>query len=381
MNPAPRILVVAGEVSGDMHAARVIEEIRQQAPQAHFFGIGGDACAAQGMQIHHHTREMAVMGIVEVLKRYGFFRKVFHAMVALATRERPDAVLLIDYPGFNLRFAKQMHARGIKVIYYICPQVWAWHRERIPKMAAVVDHLITIFPFEAAHFDGTDLAITYAGHPLIDSARAALAEPPATLPWPGDAAAKRIALLPGSRRQELERMLPVMCGAALELESDAIPVSFLLACPSEHEVALVRDYFATGAPRPRHLEIVAGQTRQILRQADAGLITAGTATIEAALMDCPMLVVYRTSSLTYAMAKRLIKIPHIGMVNIVADALVCPEYVQSDASPANLAAGLRPLLSDTPARREMQQGLEQARDRLGDGGGYARTATTILAQL
>ena len=379
MNHAPRILVVAGEVSGDMHAARVIEEIQHHAPDARFFGIGGDACAAQGMQVHHHTREMAVMGIVEVLKRDGFFRKVFHEMVALADAEHPDAVLLIDYPGFNLRFAKQMHARGIKVIYYICPQVWAWHRERIPQMAAIVDHLITIFPFEAAHFDGTGLAITYAGHPLIDSAHAALAESPTDLPW-GDKR-PRIALLPGSRRQELERMLPVMCGAAVELEATTNDVTFLLACPSDHEAAIVRDYLASGAPRPRRLEIVAGQTRQVLRQADAGLITAGTATIEAALMDCPMLVVYRTSPMTYAIGKRLIKVPHIGMVNIVAGQLVCPEYVQSDATPANLAAGLIPLLSDTPERRRMLAGLEHARAQLGEGGGYARTATTILAQL
>jgi lipid-A-disaccharide synthase len=372
-------MVIAGEVSGDMHAARVIEEMRTHAPTAQFFGVGGDACAAQGMDVRYHTRDMAVMGLVEVLKRYPFFRKVFHEMVQLADSERPDAVLLIDYPGFNLRFAKQLHARGIKVIYYICPQVWAWHRERIPQMAATIDHLITIFPFEAAHFEGTGLDITYAGHPLIDTAQAALAEPPADLPW--GATTKRVALLPGSRRQELDRMLPVMCGAAIQLEATMADISFLLPCPSEREARMVRDYFAGGGARPQQLEIIVGQTRQVLRQADAGLITSGTATIEAALMDCPMLVVYRTSPLTYAIGKRLIKVPHIGMVNIVADALVCPEYVQADATPQRLAAGLLPLLSDTPERQRMLAGLQSARDKLGDPGGYTRAAATILSLL
>ncbi len=374
----PKLMIIAGEVSGDMHAARLIAALRDRVPGLDVFGIAGDACAAEGVRVRYHVKDMAVMGLVEVLRRYGFFRRVLHEMIDLARRERPDAVLLVDYPGFNLRLAAQVHAMGIKVIYYICPQVWAWHRSRIPDMARIVDRLITIFPFEPDHFAGTGLKTTFAGHPLVDATAAARAAAPQELPWRGT---RRIALLPGSRAQEIGRILPVLWQAAAELDRTTRDCGFLIAAPSARETPLLDRVIAGLSNGPARIGIVAGQTRDVLRQAHAAMVASGTATLEAALMGCPMAVVYKVAPLTYQIGKRLIRVPHIGMVNIVAGRAVCPEFIQHRATPEALADAIRPLLEDTPQRRAMVAAFEDVRIRLGEGGAHERAADIVAAEL
>ena len=181
-----RLVIIAGEVSGDMHAARLVEAIRRKAPDSRFYGIGGDELRKAGMTVWHDAREMAVMGLTEVIARYPFFRRVFFDLLDRTRTLRPDAVIPVDYPGFNLRFSARAHALGFKVLYFICPQVWAWHRSRIPKMAQVVDRLIAIFPFEPEVFRGTGLRVDFVGHPLVDEVQRVLAEPVAPLPWRGE---------------------------------------------------------------------------------------------------------------------------------------------------------------------------------------------------
>ena len=215
-------LVVAGEVSGDMYAARLVRELRDRMPEATFFGIGGDRMREAGVEILHHVDEMAVTGIAEAVARLSFFRRVFNEMVATARERSPRAVILVDYPDFNLRFAHAVHGTGPKVFQYVCPQVWAWRRGRIPAMARVVDRLITIFPFEKQHFEGTGLAVDYVGHPLADEAGMPAGESPPSLPWPGE---PRIALLPGSRTNEIERILPVFWQAAGRIQEQRPAVS------------------------------------------------------------------------------------------------------------------------------------------------------------
>ena len=267
---------------------------------------------------------------------------------------------------------------GQKVVYYICPQVWAWHRSRIPKMARIVNRLIVIFPFEPDVFKDTSLKVDFVGHPLVDIAEKALAEPLKDLPWKGDA---RIALLPGSRHQEIDRIFPSMLSGAALLEKQVPDAAFIVASPSEEIAAKVRGILAAQSDKPACCEVVVGETRQVLRQARAAMVASGTATIETALMGCPMIVVYKAAALTYFFGRMLVKIPHIGMVNVVARRLVCPEFIQGNATPSALAAALEPLLDDTPERKEMLEGLREVSALLGEGGASARAAALVLQEL
>lgn len=372
------VLVIAGEVSGDQRAAEVIRAVRAQHPDISFWGIGGPEMRAAGAETLHDIREMAVMGLVEVLRRYFFFRRVFNEMIAVAVTKKPDAVLLVDYPGFNLRFAAQMKQRGIKVIYYICPQVWAWHRSRIPKMAQIVDRLLAIFPFEPEVFTGTNLKVDFVGHPLVDVAQAARNASPRSLPWQGEPC---IALLPGSRRQEIERILPPIWQAAGIMQQQNPNASFILAAPSEAVAKIVRATLASLSNGPTKWELVIDQTRAVLRQARAALVASGTATLETALMNCPMLVVYKTSLPTYLIGRQLIRVNHIGMVNLIAGRTVCPEFIQHDATPEKLAVALTPLLGETTERAAQLTGLAEVATKLGAPGAANRAADILLTEL
>ena len=370
-----RLLVVAGEVSGDQHAAAVLRALHERDPAVEAVGIGGDAMAAAGAKLLVHVREMAIFGVFAALAKYPHFRRVFGSVLREVDRHPPSAALLVDYGGFNLRLAPQLRIRGIPVLYYVSPQVWASRPGRIPQMAASVDRLMVIFPFEPEVYADTDLTVEYVGHPLVDEARAALADPAPDLPWPGT---PRVALLPGSRTQEIEHILPRMAAAARRLEAVHPEIGFLAAAPNEDIANLVRTVWERTADRPSRWAVATGQTRDVLRQANAAMVASGTATVDAALMGCPMIVVYVTSAPLYALARRLVKIPHIGMVNLIAGHELCPEFIQNRATPGAMAAALAPLLSNTDARRIQLSGLKDVASRLGDGGTATRVAHRVL---
>ncbi len=372
------LLIVAGEVSGDMHAALLLEAIRRRDPSVQAFGIGGDRLRAAGMEILFDVKDTAVMGFCDVVRRLGFFRRVFKELLNLARERRPDAVLLVDYPGFNLRFAAASHAAGLKVIYYICPQVWAWNRRRIPRMAAVLDRLIAILPFEPEVFAGTRLRVDYAGHPLVDEIHEALAGAPSPLPWSGE---PRIALLPGSRTQEIERLLPALCEAAVLIERQRPTASFLIAAPSAEQGNLIRRLLERLPQRPARLAVVDGGMRQVLRQARAVLVKSGTGSLEAALIGCPAVIVYKTSPLTYWLGRRVVKLDHIGIANLIADRRICPELVQYEATPTAMAQALLPLIDESPERAAMLKGYEEVRKLLGAGGATEHAADIVLAEI
>lgn len=377
MRTRPELMIIAGEISGDMHAAAMVHALRKRVPGLSAYGIGGPAMREAGVQTTCDVDDMTLVGFGEVFRRLPFYRRVFFDMLKLAREKKPDAVILVDFPGFNLRFATRVHRLGIHTIYYICPQVWAWNRRRIPRMAAAIDRLIAIFPFEAAHFEGTGLKVSFAGHPLVDEAAAVRAEPPPDLPWHGK---PRVAILPGSRPSEIERMLPVMGAAARRVERRFPRAGFIVACPGQEQAKLVEQLRGSieGPARPA---VVTGHTRHVLLQADAALVASGTATVEAALMGCPMVIAYRMSLLTYVMGRLLVRVPHIGMVNIIADRRVCPELVQSEATPDALAEAVMPLLEDTPERRAMVAELERVQEKLGHGGAADRAAEQVLESL
>lgn len=347
-------MVVAGEESGDMHAAKIVAGLRAREPGVVCWGIGGEHLRRAGMEILVPAAEMAVMGLTEVLRRYGFFKQVFTRMVREAAARKPDVVLLVDYPGFNLRLAERLHQQGFQVVYYICPQVWAWKRSRIGKMARILDRLMVIFPFETQVFAHTSLRVHFVGHPLVEEARQVRTAPPVNLPWKGT---EHIALLPGSRRHEICRILPVMLETAALLQGNNPERSFIIAAPSEEARELAATLLGQ-CQAPLQVEIVVGKTRQVLRQARGSLVASGTATIEAALQHCPMIIVYKTAALTYALARLLVRgVKHIGMVNIVAGHLLCPEFIQHKARADEMAAATETILRDGPEREKMIAGL------------------------
>jgi len=369
------IMIIAGEVSGDMHAADVVRAVQRRLPNVEFYGIGGERMRNVGVDTLYDTDDMAVMGVTEVLRRFRFFKTVFYEMVDLAFRRKPDAAFLVDYPGFNLRLAAKLHAMGIKVIYYICPQVWAWNRSRIPRVAEVVDKLITIFPFEARHFAGTDLDVEFAGHPLVDEANALLAKPPAELPW-GDRPG--VALLPGSRVHEIGRLLPVMWKAAALLDRQSPGLDFIIATPSDRETGLIGKMIAGFSGGPTRYHVVPGKTREVLRQARAAMVASGTATIETALMSCPMVITYKLAPLTHLLAKLLVRVEYAGMVNIVAGKEICPEFLQYRATPTALTRAITPLINDTPERKRMLEELRAVVATLGSGGAAEHAAGMLV---
>ncbi len=373
------LMIIAGEVSGDNLAAGLIRALRKRDPNLHFFGIGGEALRAEGVDILQDNSAMAVMGFTEVFVRLAFFRRIFNQMTEIAATRRPAAVILVDYPGFNLRFAGVMRKLGIPVIYYVCPQVWAWNRQRIPKMARSVNRLLTIFPFEKDLLADSGMKIDFVGHPLVAPALAQRLAQPQPLPGSGT---PRLALLPGSRRHEIDRLLPVMLEAATLLERDFPTLSCLVACPTESAALDMEKRLAChGGAKPSRLVAVGGVTREVLKQAHAAAVASGTATVETALMRCPMVVVYRTARLTYALARLLVKVPFIGMVNLVAGRAVCPELVQHALTPDSLSTALRPLLSPTAERTAMLTGLDEVIHRLGEPGADDRAAACVLEEI
>lgn len=353
-----KVMIVAGERSGDLHAARLIRELRTVRSDVEFFGIGGDAMREEGVRTVVDAVDMAVLGFFEVLKRYSFFKRVFRQMTGLLKSQKPDALLLVDYPGFNLRLAEKAHELGIPVLYYISPQVWAWHKSRIPKMARILDLLMVIFPFEVDVFKGTGLKTVFVGHPLVESVKRTLAKPETDLPWP--AGSRRVGILPGSRKQEIERILPVMLQAAAELHRRDPETSFLVAAADESGRRMIDAQLAALPEAQKRLFIVVtGQMREVARQARAAMVCSGTATVETALLRCPMIVVYRTTALTYWLGRRLIRVKWLGMVNLVADRTLCPEFIQQDAEPEAMAEALQPLLEGGDARKAQLAGLEE----------------------
>ncbi len=369
-----QIMIIAGEVSGDMHAARLVEQLKILDPTLTFFGVGGTELRKAGVDTLYDIKDTAVVGLVEVLKRYGFFRRMFENLLAIAAKRRPAAVILVDYPGFNLRFAKKTHALGLKNIYYICPQVWAWNKGRIPEMARTLDMLMPIFPFEAKHFEGSGLSVKFPGHPLIDEAGDISRYETPVLPWRGS---PRVALLPGSRRNEISKILPAMLEASAIIENRHPDASFMIPTPTEDIDVMVRDMIAHTPIKAVKIDIVRNMTRNVMKQATAGLIKSGTATIEASLMECPMVITYKAAALTYHIFMTLVSIKDFGMVNIVAGKRICPELIQVDCNAKLMADAIEPLLSNTDQRNEMLKEIRAANSLLGSKGASARAAEFV----
>lgn len=378
MDTPLKILILAGEVSGDMHGAALMKALRESTDRPIIFrGMGGNEMQAEGAQLLYHTDQMAAMGIGEVFRQIRFFKRVLHEMIQTGLEWQPDVVLTIDYAGFNRRVAQALHDQGLKTVQYISPKVWAWNAKRIYAIAKAFDLLLCIFPFEPACYAPTTLKTIFVGHPLVARAEETRREPPPVLPWEGT---YRIGLLPGSRRAEIRRILPTLLKAAVRIEREKKgDCSFIIPAVTPTMRREVETVLTAASQKPARLHIIDGQARHVMNQAHAALIASGTATLEASLMLCPTVLTYRVTFSTYLFAKVMIKtLRFVGLTNIIADREVMPELLQYGFTPERAAAALLPLLDDTPQRRKMLADMAEVNAALGDAHASQRAAKAVI---
>jgi lipid-A-disaccharide synthase len=370
------VLVSCGEPSGDLYAADLVHHLRERAGPVELFGLGGDRLEAEGGRLLAHVRELAVVGLLEVLRHLRRLRVVFRSVLDEVERERPAVAVLVDYAEFNLRLARELKARGVPVVYYVSPQVWAWRRGRMRAIRDSIARMIVIFPFEEPLYREAGVPVTFVGHPLVDLARPA-ADRAAFLAGQGlDPGRPVLAVLPGSRRQEVAHNLEPIAGALRLLRARRADLQLAVAVAPSLDPALL-DPHLSGLPVTR----VAGHTHALLGAARAGIVASGTATVEAALMDLPMVVVYRLSPLTYALGRPFVRVPHYAMANLIAGREVVKELIQSDFRPEAVAREVLALLEDRARRDGVREGLGRIRDRLGPPGASARAAAVVAQVL
>lgn len=363
------ILFVAGEASGDLHAAAVANELRVRHAPYELTGIGGDAMRDAGVKLLHHVEQFAVMGFVEVLRHVPRHWALLRELRTRIRTGNTALLVLIDYPGFNMKLAAEATTAGIPVLYYITPQVWAWGAGRLWRLAETVTRAAVILPFEEKLLRDHGVKATFVGHPLLDRAEhmSTRAEARGALGLPSESSV--LALFPGSRAQEISRHLDAFVATARELERRR---------PGLRVVVSAAPHMALDARRCPY-PIVHSASFTVLRAADAAMCKSGTTTLEAAVAGCPLVVAYRTNALTYAAARRLVKIPNIGLVNVVAGHRIAPEFVQDALQPSRVADALEPLLDPHHAlRAEMLTELAAVRASLGTAGAARRVATMAL---
>lgn len=373
MDAAPKVVIVAGEASGDLHGADLIKTLRQLLPNLKCTGIGGPGLAAQGVELIYRAEDLSVVGITEVLPKAGRLLGALRGLKRHLRQTRPDLLVLIDFPDFNFRLGKAAKRLGIKVLYYISPQVWAWRQGRARTMEGFVDRLAVVFPFEKEFMSqvAPGLDTTFVGHPSLD--RPDDAAESSTLPVPAEA--ELVGLLPGSRMSEISRLLPLMLKAAEIMNSRRSGLHFILPLAPGVKRAEIDPYLKG---HPRGLSVVQGLTSAVMAQARVLLVASGTATLQAALAGTPMVVVYKVGWLNYCLARLMIKVDHIAMPNLIAGREVVPELIQSKADPQTLAEWGLNLLADGHLRQDMVNALGQVRQSLGGAGANQRVAEMAL---
>lgn len=361
-----RYYIIAGEASGDLHGSNLVREMLQLSPDSEFRGWGGDLMEAAGVSVVKHFRDLAFMGFIEVVKNLPTILRNLTFCKQDITSYQPDILILIDYPGFNLRIAEWAHNKGIKIIYYISPQVWAWKENRVKKIRKHVDRMLVILPFEKPFYEKWKYEATYVGHPLVDVIERYQAtgdvRPLSDRPI--------IALLPGSRKQEILVKLPVM----LEVSKQFPDYQFIVAqAPGQEDV-----FYSTLLSGYKNVSGITNQTYRLLSQAKAALVTSGTATLETALFGVPEVVCYKGSNISYQIAKRLIKIKYISLVNLIMDKLVVTELIQDEMNAQNLRKELNLLLNDQGRKAQLNADYSALRKLLKQGGDASLNAARII---
>ena len=373
-----KVLIVAGEASGDLHGANLVRAMGEVDPDIRFYGIGGKRLEDAGVELVARSSEMAVVGLTEVFSKFGFILSVFFRLKKSLAAEKPDLAVLIDYPDFNIPLARAAKKGGVKVFYYISPQVWAWRKGRIRSIKKYVDRMAVIFPFEKDFYEKAGVAVTFVGHPLLDTAWATGSREDVRSKLGLDRRATTVALLPGSRDNEVTRLLPLMTKAAEILSKEFPDAQFVLPVADTLDEGLVTSMIRRSTAK---VLVVADSIYDVLAAADVAVVTSGTATVETALMETPMVVVYRVSGLTYYVGRLLVDVQNIAMANIIAGKTVVVELIQDDATAGAIAKEVAEILRDDIKRSAIVAELKKVRERLGSPGAAKRAARLAVELL
>ena len=376
MAPRPtRVFLVAGERSGDAHGASLMRDLAELRPGIELRGLGGPLMKEQSAGVADWVEEAGVLGLWEVLKKYGWFRQRLEETVSAVEEWKPDAVILIDYPGFNLRLAERLQSLrpATRLLYYISPQVWAWNRRRIPRMGRMLDRMLCIFPFEKDLYESSGLAAEFVGHPFVEELAPRRAHPP---PREDDL----VGWFPGSRLREIQKHFPVMVEATALLRRVSPDLRFLASAASP-QVAGPIHRMIEEAGLENVVRVETGNSRDWMQRCGLGAVASGTATLEAAFLGLPYALVYSVAWPTYAAGRLLIRVPHLGIVNLLAGRQVVPEFLQDDLEPGRLARWVHGLAHDPARRQAMQAEMESTIGRLGQAGGRQRVARAVCEAL
>jgi lipid-A-disaccharide synthase len=369
------IVVITGEASGDAHAARMISELRQLRPDINVKGIGGDNMRAAGAEIMVDFSALAVMGLVEVLKRYRHIKNIFNQLLVELKANKPDLLVLVDYPGFNLKLAKQAKKLGIPVLYYISPKVWAWRAGRVKTIKRYVDKMVVLFPFEVPIYENAGVPVSCVGHPLVDAVKNTLTSKQAKIKTGLKLNRRVIGLFPGSRRSEIDNLLPVMLDAAERIQHRNSNVDVVLPLAPGIDETYINTILAKSAVP---VKVVNDKFYELTAACDAIVAASGTVTLEIALLAVPHFITYRVSPISYHILRRLIKIPYVGLCNIVTGKPVVLELLQDDVTAERLETELTTLLTDQNSKMKAEKIRKQVLMALGPSGGAHNAAQEVL---
>lgn len=372
------MLIVAGEASGDLHGANLVAAMQALHPRLSFYGVGGERIAKAGVHLVAHVADMAVVGLTEVTTKLLMILRVLKNLKKSLDWEKPDLVILIDYPDFNMSLARAAKKRGIKVFYYISPQVWAWRRGRIEDIRCNVDAMAVILPFEEEFYARHGVKVTFVGHPLLDVVKTALSLEEARERIGVHRTWQTVGLLPGSRVSEVQRILPVMIKAGRIIKERVGMVQFVLPVAETLDHTFVKNIIDRGN---LDIRITNGSIYDTLAAVDMAIVTSGTATLETALMVRPMVIVYKVSPLSYLIGRIFVHVAHIGLVNIIAGRTVVPELIQDEASAENIAAAALAIMTDHDRASAIKKELSGIKERLGRPGAAQRAAVLACSLL
>jgi len=370
--------MIAGEASGDLHGSHLVKEMLSLDPRLQFYGVGGEKMKNEGVELIADSKEMAVVGITEVLLKLKSIYRIYRKLKNSLATHSPSLVILIDYPDFNLRFAREAKKKNIPIVYYISPQVWAWRKGRIKKIGRLIKKMIVIFPFEKKIYEQAKIDVDFVGHPLLDSIRSQFSPEEAFQKFSLTSGVATIGLLPGSRMNEVRRHLPPMIEAIPLISKHINPVQFIVPVAPGLDLGDVQNL--VGSKR-ENIRVVENNIYDVMRISDVVIVASGTATIEAAIMGAPMIVVYRVSPLTYLLGKMLIKVKNIGMVNIIAGKTVVPELIQKDVTPQKITGAVVRILENPSKQEEMKKELSSLKEKIGNPGASFRAAQIIISLL
>ena len=370
------IYFVAGEASADNHAAALMYSLRELDADLYFIGRGGPQMRKiADEQFKNWIDDAAVLGLWEVIRKYGYFREQFHETLNEIHESKPDAIVLIDYPGFNLRLARALRKQSPrqKIIYYISPQVWAWNRGRIKKMARLLDLMLCIFPFEADLYNKSGLRAVFVGHPMIERLRARKIGT--------ERDRNLIGLFPGSRMREVRKIFPVMLESVPELKKQNRNMRFEIAAASEELAREIREMLDQRGQDQQGIQIKVGETAALMQRAFAGIVASGTATLEAAYFRLPFVLIYKVTWATYLAARLVVSVKYLGMPNVLADREVVPEFIQHRARPNAIVKAMRRLIADANVRDRMISEFDRIVGKLGEGGASDQAARAIIEEI